>query len=207
MIKKNNLTGQKFGRLKVLYLDENYSNKKRDNVRYWKCKCECGKEISVRASSLKNGNTKSCGCLKKELTRNRNIINMIGEKCGSLTVIKEGKRPKNVNNTRAYWWCKCDCGNPNLILVEGQLLRNGHKTSCGCVVSQYEKQIQNILNEYKIEYSQQYSFPDLISDNNYVLRFDFAIFNKGKLKYLLEFQGQQHYKPVPGWGGEEKFKQ
>lgn len=207
MLKKNDLTGKQFGRLKVLYFDEDYSKKKGENVRYWKCLCECGTEISVRTSSLKNGNTKSCGCLHKETSRNKTFIDMTGEKCGSLTVIKEGKRPENVNNTRAYWWCKCDCGNPNLILVEGQLLRNGHKTSCGCVVSQYEKQIQKILNENKIEYSQQYSFPDLISDNNRVLRFDFAIFNKGKLKYLLEFQGQQHYKSVPGWGGEEKFKQ
>ena len=109
MLKKNDLTGKQFGRLKVLCLDEDYSKKKGKNVRYWKCLCECGTEISVRTSSLKNGNTKSCGCLHKETARNKTFIDMTGEKCGSLTVIKEGKRPEDVNNTRAYWWCKCDC--------------------------------------------------------------------------------------------------
>lgn len=35
----------------------------------WLCKCDCGKETNVRISKLKNGTTKSCGCLKnKNLT-------------------------------------------------------------------------------------------------------------------------------------------
>lgn len=35
----------------------------------WLCQCDCGKETNVRISKLKNGTTKSCGCLKnKNLT-------------------------------------------------------------------------------------------------------------------------------------------
>lgn len=206
MTRKKDLVGKRFGRLTVLYFDEEYSRKKKDSRFYWKCQCDCGKLTHVSTSSLKNGNTKSCGCLHSEASKNITFIDMTGEKYGSLTVIKQGTHPDGVSNTRAYWWCQCDCGNPNLILVSGQLLRNGHKTSCGCIISQYEKQIQRILNDNKIEYKQQYSFPDLVSDNKRVLRFDFAIFKNKELAYLIEFQGQQHYKSVPGWGGEEKFQ-
>ena len=49
------LVGQKFGRLTVL---EHVCNRK------WRCRCECGKETIVEACHLKNGHTKSCGCLR-----------------------------------------------------------------------------------------------------------------------------------------------
>lgn len=32
----------------------------------WKCKCICGKETLVKASDLKRGHTKSCGCFGKD---------------------------------------------------------------------------------------------------------------------------------------------
>jgi hypothetical protein len=33
----------------------------------WRCRCECGGEITVLGQNIKNGSTKSCGCLFKEL--------------------------------------------------------------------------------------------------------------------------------------------
>lgn len=56
------LTGQKFGRLTAI---ENIKGYKKDKA-YWKCSCDCGNESVVFASSLKNGDTKSCGCFKEE---------------------------------------------------------------------------------------------------------------------------------------------
>ena len=35
------------------------------------CKCECGKEVSVRCQRVLEGQTKSCGCLNKEVQRER----------------------------------------------------------------------------------------------------------------------------------------
>lgn len=52
------LTGLKFGRLKVLCKE----NKDKYGKIYWKCLCECGNITIVRGSALKSGNTKSCGC-------------------------------------------------------------------------------------------------------------------------------------------------
>ncbi|MCK4640622.1 MAG: hypothetical protein KAU06_04730 [Candidatus Marinimicrobia bacterium] len=59
------LTGQRFGKLTVISLALKPANLK-GNQRYWKCKCDCGKETIVLGASLKRG-TKSCGCLVKEV--------------------------------------------------------------------------------------------------------------------------------------------
>ena len=61
MSKKENLTGQKFGRLVVA----SEAERKNGNT-VWKCKCDCGNELTVIKSNLKRGNTKSCGCFHKE---------------------------------------------------------------------------------------------------------------------------------------------
>ncbi len=54
------ITGRKFGLLTVVRLE--YQN--RYYVPYWFCLCECGGNKTIRGSNLKNGLTKSCGCLK-----------------------------------------------------------------------------------------------------------------------------------------------
>lgn len=61
------LTGQKFGKLTALYVDEEYMEKYRpkENTRaYWKCQCECGNLHTVSADCLTRGETTSCGCSK-----------------------------------------------------------------------------------------------------------------------------------------------
>ena len=35
------------------------------------CKCDCGVKKTVRLSHLNNGNTKSCGCLQREINKER----------------------------------------------------------------------------------------------------------------------------------------
>lgn len=57
------MTGQRYGRLIVLCVDHrNAKNRKY----YWKCKCDCGREVVVDGINLRTGNTKSCGCLGEE---------------------------------------------------------------------------------------------------------------------------------------------
>lgn len=59
--------GQRFSRLIVLY-EESSERKPSGNLcRVFKVKCDCGKEISVRLENLRSGNTKSCGCLSKDI--------------------------------------------------------------------------------------------------------------------------------------------
>lgn len=55
------LTGKKFCRLTV---KEKHGS--RNGRPMWLCQCECGNITIVKGSYLANGDTKSCGCLKKE---------------------------------------------------------------------------------------------------------------------------------------------
>jgi hypothetical protein len=64
----DNLVGKRFGRLIVI---ERVSEIGIVPVLY-KCICDCSNECVVRADLLKNGRTKSCGCLSKELVSKRN---------------------------------------------------------------------------------------------------------------------------------------
>jgi len=52
------LTGQRFGRLTVLHMVGSKSR--------WLCRCDCGNMISVHRRQLLGGNTRSCGCIRKE---------------------------------------------------------------------------------------------------------------------------------------------
>lgn len=61
---KNDLTGQRFGRLTVIGLDDRGTRKT-----YFFCKCDCGAVKSIRSDSLLAGAIRSCGCMKREQDR------------------------------------------------------------------------------------------------------------------------------------------
>ena len=81
------------------------------------------KDIVVSSSSLSSGNTKSCGCLKKQPDKD-----LTNQEFGRLTVIGFAY----IKNETSYWNCKCSCGNPNIILVRRTGLTSGGTKSCGC---------------------------------------------------------------------------
>ena len=62
MTKKIDMTGRPIGRLLVIEECGRSSN----GEALWRCRCECGKEIVVRGSSLRSENTTSCGCYHRE---------------------------------------------------------------------------------------------------------------------------------------------
>ena len=92
------LTGQKFGRLTVLYR-YGYSNENKKHIT-WMCKCDCGNQKVVNGDDLKRGSTKSCGCLKSEgnnkkhglsYSKLRNSYRAMKERC----TLKTHKHYKN----------------------------------------------------------------------------------------------------------------
>src|SRR5699024_11157121 len=60
----NDLTGQRFGRLLVT---ERAGTAKGRHV-LWACACECGGSVDVAASNLVRGNSRSCGCIRAEIS-------------------------------------------------------------------------------------------------------------------------------------------
>ncbi len=72
--KVKDLTGMKFGRLTVI--GRNGSTKQGTAI--WHCRCECGQELDVRGYHLREGNSTSCGCFRREscwdINRQRNTV-------------------------------------------------------------------------------------------------------------------------------------
>lgn len=63
----DDLTGRVFGRLTVIGRSAHI----RRGARMWSLRCECGTVIDRPTVSVSSGHTKSCGCLKSDLTAKR----------------------------------------------------------------------------------------------------------------------------------------
>lgn len=127
MSKTIDLTGRRFGRLAVIQRVDN----KGKHVRYL-CRCDCGVEKIFYSTNLIRGLSTSCGCLRKEKSKERQFIDLTNQKFGYLTV--SGVDHYNIKTQQYYWKCVCDCGEQ--CVVYGGHLKNGHTYSCGC----YNKQ-------------------------------------------------------------------
>lgn len=203
------ITGAKYGKLKVLERDLEYEKKFLDHrgQTYWKCLCDCGNIKTVGKNDLIQGKIKSCGCLRKKISANNlsnisknHFIDETGKKYGKLLVLY--KVPNN-HPTRqgAVWHCKCECGNEKDVF--GADLRQGTVSSCGCIgTSKGEWKIAQLLNQNNITFIKQYpiQFPDR------TLRFDFAILKQNKIKNFIEYDGEQHFKNNSFFGGEKYFQ-
>src|SRR5271157_2702337 len=123
------LTGKQFGRLTVIRQDG--YNKYRKLM--WLCLCACGKETTLSGNCLRSGNTKSCGCLSREIVVKRGQDHQkriaTGTRFGQWAVIGLEGRDKG---GALVWLVECTCGSKKRSKVKGVSLRNGHSTSCGC---------------------------------------------------------------------------
>ena len=74
--------------------------------------------------------------------------------------------------------------------------------------SRGEIKIEEILNEADLNFKQEYSFEGLNSSNGRPLRFDFVIFDDdGKIDFIIEYQGKQHYEASSKFGGRRGLYQ
>jgi hypothetical protein len=74
--------------------------------------------------------------------------------------------------------------------------------------SRGEIRIHRILEANEVNFVEEYEFPDLVSTNLKPLRFDFAIFDDdGRIDFLIEYQGKQHYQAVSKFGGTKGLYQ
>lgn len=119
------ITGQKFGRLLVL----SQAGRDQWGQVLWQCLCDCGNTVSVRGRDLRTGPTRSCGCYQKERARDANMIDLVGQVFGQLTVLRPAG--KNHSGTSCLWLCRCSCGRETKVQTGN--LASGNSTSCGCI--------------------------------------------------------------------------
>lgn len=137
------LVGQRFGRLTVIERAEN-----NNGTAQWLCKCDCGNTKIVRGTYLRNGNTRSCGCLQQENRQKSRLKDLTGQKFGKLTVIK---RAENDNRGNVQWLCQCECGNKKV--VRGSSLKSGNSHSCGCLAIE---NVKTIMSTHKMAKTRLY---------------------------------------------------
>ena len=95
--------------------------------------------------------------------------------------------------------------NPNYLLRKKQkkrLLNKPERTS-PISISKKQDQIRDILYNNNIPFAQEVHAK--INGNEH--RFDFMVYNYKGDPYLIEYDGEQHYKAVEMWGGEEGLKE
>ena len=189
--------GERFGRLVVLNRDVSRQGEGRV---YWNCQCDCGKTVSLSGKVLKNGNTRSCGCLNDDARRERIIQlnetsspDLTGLKSGLLTAIRKATKEETLGRPpgTGYWYCQCECGNYHIVGTNDFTRKKVQ--SCGCLNSKGEAKIASLLTEHGISFTKQFTFSDLVSVKGAHYAFDFAVLNKDAILYLIEYDGIQHY--------------
>ena len=182
------MIGKKFNYWTVLQ-----SAPSRNGRAYWLCKCECGTIREVSQANLKRGHSKSCGCLRKKKASETHLKDLTGQRFGSLLVVERDYSKSQNGHRYACWKCLCDCG--EVIIVTSDNLKR--QRSCGCVKSQGEQEIAQILQNNNISYTKEKTFSDLNR-----LRYDFYL---PEYNRLIEFDGKQHYEANDFFGGQEAF--
>lgn len=197
-IEKNrvNNIGEKYGRLTIV--DIIWGERRTKAI----CKCDCGNNYIGAKSDIVTGHTQSCGCLQSEMTSLANTKDWTG--CTATSGVQFIRQHHMNNKGQWIWECQCPfCSNSFYELPAK--INNGHTTSCGCQVQSFgESYIKLLLENIKVDFIPQYTFPDCKNIN--ALHFDFAIFHHENLLGLIEYDGKQHFEPIDFFGGVQGFE-
>lgn len=92
------------------------------------CRCECGTERRVLVATLRNGNSKSCGCVARAKSRGRRSPGPFmkpGDTFGRLTILEPVEHPSDLVLVR------CECG--TVTKKRAMSIKGGNTRSCGCL--------------------------------------------------------------------------
>ncbi len=90
---KINEVGNRYGRLTVLKETEQRAS----GAIKWLCQCDCGEQSKVSGAFLRNGMTKSCGCLQRSVAGDRTRL-ALGEAASNdlFRVYRTGAQKRNL---------------------------------------------------------------------------------------------------------------
>lgn len=217
----HDLTGKRFGRLTVLSRADDGHDPNGKAYTVWHCRCDCGNELDVRAATLVNGMTKSCGCYKNVLTRD--FEDLTGRKFGRWTVLGPGEPLRRYDRTYRTWACRCECG--TMRDVDEQALLKGSSQSCGCLRNEKLAESvrtnisrQSLAEQFTCQYLDQRCIPytyqmyyselyNLTSDTRGAdPSYDFLIHHPVIGDVLIDLWGLEHFRSIESWGGDERFR-
>lgn len=182
---------------------------------YLLCLCDCGKWHICRSDAYKknttNGGCHSCGCLNNESlsktiynkeVQQKRIENLkdylkdkgvqVNDNINEWVITQVKTEPSEVKHgTRKYAKGICPYCKKESQWIRADGIQNGAVHSCGCA-SEFigEQTVRRLLENNNISFEQEKTFKDCISPTtNSHFRFDFYVNNK----YLIEFDGKQHY--------------
>lgn len=95
MVAALDITGERYGRLTAISRGEAAGRRTK-----WNFRCDCGAEVSRLLENVRTGETQSCGCLRKEITRERSMTH--GHSIGR----------KMSRTLKSYQHAKSRCFNP-----------------------------------------------------------------------------------------------
>lgn len=171
MGKRIDLTGQSFGKLKVI----KYEGKNKYGTFMYLCQCDCGNRRICSSSHLNAKYFTSCGCDRKE--------DLTGNKYGRLVAVNR------VGNNE--YLCQCDCG--NYIMSIDKYLRNGHKSSCGCLAKEQRTELMRINSIKPIEGTRIEKLNDKLQKNNTSgTKGVYKVKNKNIWRAFIYFKGTRY---------------
>lgn len=161
------------------------------------CKClKCNSITHFNYSSFKQGRKcRYCSgySLKSNKKFKEEIFNLVGSEYSILSEYKGNKKYFTIKHNA--------CGNI-WDTTPINFLHGGRRCPI-CCSSRGETEIIKYLKSHNISFDYQKKFNNLCGINNGLLSYDFYL---PKYNLLIEYQGEQHDRPIEYFGGEEQFK-
>ena len=181
-------------------------------------KCSCGEMFTTTFDAFKNSKKTTCnscsmpdgiigkdGKLRPSISNRKNNTDFLrelkearGDEYIALEEYISAKTPINVRHKV--------CGYVWNVSPDHLINRKDCCPSCSDNPnnSRGNNKIEDILNSLNLKYTKEKTFKGLYSaKGKRLLRFDFYI---PKLNLCIEYDGEQHFKPIPIFGGEEGYK-
>lgn len=153
--------------------------------------CGCGNTMSISLANFRKGQRTCRACSNQKLREKfrtpyetvKSQIEING--CELLT------KPENYVNSKTKVDIRCGCGNTFKRTVEDFKINRPQCTECSSSIP--ESKIRSYLAKRGVSFKREYTFGGLVGNGGGLLRFDFAIFDRGELKGLVEYDGEFHF--------------
>ena len=148
------ITNRRFGKLLVIrYL---YASK-------WMCRCDCGNYYIVNSTLLRKGTTTACPLCNDKHKHHVKFVDLSGKTFGMLVVTSFNR----FSQGHTYWNCVCTCQDKTEVVVDGDKLKRGATTSCGCRFVQHRG--SNAENDILMWISKNYPYLAIEKHNRHIL--------------------------------------